>query len=54
MQAPNHAYQAGYEFDYGRRTTTHERRRRRPSYSSRNRPVTVNGLHRRRHKRISW
>jgi hypothetical protein len=57
MHAPSYSYQADYEIDYavdyGRRTEP-DRRRRRPSYSSRSRPAMVNGIHRRRHKRISW
>ncbi len=58
MQAPSYSYQADYEFDYavdhGRRNADADRRRRRPSYSNRSRPAMVNGIHRRRHKRISW
>jgi hypothetical protein len=58
MQAPSYAYQADYEIDYAvdyaRRSTESDRRRRRPSYANRSRPVMVNGIHRRRHKRISW
>jgi hypothetical protein len=58
MQAPSYAYQADceidYAVDYGRRSSETDRRRRRPSYSNRSRPVMVNGIHRRRHKRISW
>ena len=57
MQAPSYSYQADYEIDYavdyGRRAES-DRRKRRPSYSNRSRPVMVNGIHRRRHKRISW
>jgi hypothetical protein len=57
MQAPSYAYQADYEIDYAvdyaRRSET-DRRRRRPSYSNRSRPMMVNGIHRRRHKRIAW
>ena len=58
MSAPNYAYQSecepDYAVDYSRRSIDADRRRRRPSYSHRSRPVMVNGIHRRRHKRISW
>lgn len=58
MQAPSYAYQADYEIDYavdyGRRSGETDRRRPRPSYSNRSRPMMVNGIHRRRHKRIAW
>jgi hypothetical protein len=58
MHSPSYSYQADYELDYAvdysRRSVEPERRRRRPSYSSRSRPAMVNGIFRRRHKRISW
>jgi hypothetical protein len=58
MHSPSHSYQTDYEIDYAvdysRRNAEPERRRRRPSYTSRSRPLTINGLHRRRHKRIVW
>ena len=58
MRSPSYSYQTDYELayavGYSRRTGETERRRRRPSYSSRSRFGMINGIHRRRHKRISW
>ena len=58
MHSPSYSHQADYELDYaadyGRRTVETERRRRRPTYSSRSRLGMINGIHRRRKKRISW
>ncbi len=59
MQSPSYAYQQDFEMDYSvefsRREHERTRRPRRPSYSrGGNRPVVVNGIHRRRHKRLSW
>ncbi|HEV2972003.1 MAG TPA: hypothetical protein VG056_06255 [Pirellulales bacterium] len=58
MHTPSYSYQADYELDYAvdfsRRNSEPERRRRRPSYSRGSRPAMVNGIFRRRHKRISW
>ena len=59
MQSPSYAYQQDHELDYsvefGRRDAERSRRPRRPSYSrGGNRPVVVNGIHRRRHKRWTW
>jgi hypothetical protein len=59
MQSPSYAYQQDHELAYsvdcGRRETERSRRPRRPSYSrGGNRPVVVNGIHRRRHKRWTW
>lgn len=59
MQSPAYAYQQDHEMDYsvdsGRRDSERSRRPRRPSYSrGGSRPVVVNGIHRRRHRRWSW
>ncbi len=59
MHTPNYLAQADFEFDYAvdysRREPAASGRRRRPSYSRRGRqPVMVNGIHRRRHKKIAW
>ncbi len=59
MQSPSYAYQSDYELDYavdrGQSNSPRTYRRRQVSYSrSGSRPVRVNGIHRRRHKRIQW
>jgi hypothetical protein len=58
MRSPSYSYQTNYELayavGYSRRTVETERRRGRPSYSSRGRLGMINGIHRRRKKRISW
>ncbi len=59
MQSPSYAYQPDYEIDYSadhaRREAPREYRRRRVSYArGGSRPTMANGIHRRRHKRISW
>ncbi len=59
MTAPNYAYQPDHEcnylIDYGRREPEREKRPRRPNHSRGGaRPVLVNGIHRRRHKRVIW
>jgi hypothetical protein len=59
MQSPSYVSQVDleldYTVDYARRDASRFSRRRRPSYSRSGRqPVMVNGIHRRRHKRISW
>ena len=46
MQPPNYSYQTDHAVDNSRRTVEHERRRRRPSYTSRSRPLTINGIQR--------
>jgi hypothetical protein len=57
MHSPSYSYQADYELDYAAdysRRTVETERRRRPSYFSRSRLGMINGIHRRRKKRISW
>ena len=54
MQPPNYSYQTDHAVDNSRRSVEQERRRRRPSYTSRSRHLTINGIQRRRHKRIMW
>ncbi len=59
MQTPSYVSQSDVEFDYSadcsRRDANRSSGKRRLSYSRTGRqPVMVNGIHRRRHKRISW
>jgi hypothetical protein len=59
MQPFNYGYQSDYEFEYANERGPSEQprsyRRRRVSYRrGGSRPVRVNGMHRRRHKRIQW
>jgi len=58
MEGPNYRTQndehSNYEVDGGRRESKRTRRARRPEHSHGNRPIVVNGIHRRRNKRWTW